>query len=292
MTAKEEYKVWFILGASSGLGLCLSKLLLALGYKVVACARHEASIDDKNCLKLICDITNPEQIRKAIEIADKTFGGIDVCVNSVGVANSFTIEESIEEDVRETFEINYWGTYYFLKEFIPYFRKKGKGTLISHSSQSGLSPRFYGAAYCSTKYAIEGLMSVAWLETKDFLRVMTVECGSYPDTNINGKWKETHNNLEETKLDCYKEEHLYDIHKANYRLQNLCNIPFSYRQLGEYKNHIEKAMEVLIEVVTSDEPLPRRLMLGQDACVKINAEANHINYDVFNSLKYLKRCSY
>lgn len=288
-----KYKVWFVLGASSGFGLCLSKLLLSLGYKVVACARHEAPIDDKNCLKLTCDITKPNQIQKAIEIADKTFGSIDVCINNVGISNFFTIEESKEEDVRETFEINYWGTYYFLKAFIPYFRKNNKkGTIITHSSQCGLSPRFYGVAYCSTKYAVEGLMSVAWLETKGFLRVMTVECGGFPETKLHEKWKTTHDSIYVTNLDCYKEEHLYDIHKFNYRLQNLCNIPFSYRQLGEYQNHLEEAMKILVEVVVSDEPLPRRLMLGQDSCVKINAEANHINFDVYNSLKYLKRCSF
>src|SRR2546428_8210087 len=86
----KENKVWFITGASSGIGLEITKSALEAGYKVVATGRSTEKVSkaigtaSDNLLIVKMDVTNSKEIVKAVKSAVGKFKTIDVLVNNAG----------------------------------------------------------------------------------------------------------------------------------------------------------------------------------------------------------------
>ena len=83
-------KVWFITGASKGLGLTLVKKLLAEGFSVAATSRNRQSLitaigeENKTFLPIEMDLTKNQDVKKAIAVTINHFGKVDVLVNNAG----------------------------------------------------------------------------------------------------------------------------------------------------------------------------------------------------------------
>ena len=81
-------KVWFVTGASKGLGLHLVKKLLHNGYRVAATSRNAQSLNndigevDEKFLPLEVNLTDDQDVKRAIQQTVAHFGGIDVVVNN------------------------------------------------------------------------------------------------------------------------------------------------------------------------------------------------------------------
>src|ERR1700742_3002370 len=100
-------KVWYVTGASQGLGLTLIKQLLSAGYRVAATSRSATGlqqaigiVDPTRFLPLEVDLTSAEAIRDAIDQTVASFGSIDVVVNNAGYGMEGTIEELEDEKIR------------------------------------------------------------------------------------------------------------------------------------------------------------------------------------------------
>lgn len=111
----QQDKVWFITGCSTGFGRQIAEQAIRAGYKVVVTARNVEQITDitagheESTLMLPLDVTSPDQIRTAIDQTIEKFNRIDVLVNNAGIGYFSSVEESIEEETRRMFEINFWG---------------------------------------------------------------------------------------------------------------------------------------------------------------------------------------
>ena len=96
-------KVWFITGASKGLGLKLAKTLLTEGYYVACTSRDKQSLikeigqENEKFLPIEMDLTNNKNVKHAIENTINHFGRIDVLVNNAGYSQIGTLEELSEE---------------------------------------------------------------------------------------------------------------------------------------------------------------------------------------------------
>ncbi|RZM19739.1 MAG: SDR family NAD(P)-dependent oxidoreductase, partial [Pedobacter sp.] len=92
-------KTWFITGASKGLGLILTKKLLAQGYNVIATSRTIDALksavanETNNFLPLAMNIVNENEVQDAIDQAIAHFGSIDVIVNNAGYGLMGGLEE-------------------------------------------------------------------------------------------------------------------------------------------------------------------------------------------------------
>ena len=98
-------KVWYVTGASQGLGLTLVKKLLANGYRVAATSRNAqvlkdavGLIDTGRFLPLSADLNNLDCIDESIRQTIAAFGQIDVVVNNAGYGMAGTVEEIAERD--------------------------------------------------------------------------------------------------------------------------------------------------------------------------------------------------
>ena len=103
----ENKRVWFITGASKGLGYAFTCAALKAGDKVVAVARtidNLAKLEEtyqESLLPLNLDVTDREAVFSTVETAVKHFGRLDIVVNNAGIMTMGMIEELNESDARK-----------------------------------------------------------------------------------------------------------------------------------------------------------------------------------------------
>jgi NADP-dependent 3-hydroxy acid dehydrogenase YdfG len=179
-------KVWFITGSSRGFGRVWTEAALKRGDKVAATARKLSSIADlkdkygDNVLTLELDVTNEEQVKKAVTQAHAHFGRLDIVCNNAGYSLVGTIEEAKADDVRALYETNIFGPLAVIKAALPLLRQQGGGHILGVSSNVGHITLPVIGYYCSSKWAFEAIHESLALEVKNFgIKVTIVEPGAY-----------------------------------------------------------------------------------------------------------------
>ena len=159
-----KQKVWFITGASRGLGFEITKAALAAGDKVVATARNIRDLSSikelgspENIYITLLDVTNEQQANEAAERAIENFGTIDVLVNNAAYGMLGAVEESTDKEIRKMYDVNVFGLLHVTRAILPYMRKQRSGQIINISSGAGLCGSEGWGLYCSTKFAVEGI---------------------------------------------------------------------------------------------------------------------------------------
>lgn len=184
-------KVWFVTGASKGLGLSLVKKLLGEGYKVAATSRNaeafrnEIGTQYENFLPLQMNPVNEQSVANAIADSLKAFGTIDVVVNNAGYGQLGTLEELSDKEARENFDANVFGSLNVIRCAMPYLREKKSGAIFNISSIAGFLGSFPGwGIYCATKFAVVGFTESLAEEAKEFGITATVVYPGYFRTNF------------------------------------------------------------------------------------------------------------
>jgi NAD(P)-dependent dehydrogenase (short-subunit alcohol dehydrogenase family) len=159
---KQNSRVWFVTGASRGLGAELVKAALAAGDRVVATARNPQSVTEAfgasdALLPLALDVTSEASVGAAVEAAVARFGRIDVLVNNAGYGVVGAVEETSGDDVRRVYETNVFGLLTVTRAVLPQLRKQRSGHILNLSSVGGYQSGPAFGIYCSTKFAVEGI---------------------------------------------------------------------------------------------------------------------------------------
>jgi NAD(P)-dependent dehydrogenase (short-subunit alcohol dehydrogenase family) len=171
----ENQKVWFVTGASKGLGLSLVKQLLSAGYNVAATSRTADSLskavgsgETEKFLPLEVSITTEQSVKEAVQKTIEKFGTIDVVVNNAGYGLFGTVEELSDEETRTNYDINVFGSLNVIRQTLPYMRAKRSGKIFNISSIGGFTADFPGVGiYCSTKFAVAGFTEALASEVKE-----------------------------------------------------------------------------------------------------------------------------
>lgn len=179
-------KVWFITGASKGMGLEVAKTVLANGNKVIATSR---SLDEliesmgeasENLLPLKVDITYEEEVKSAIDNGIETFGQIDVVLNNAGYYLVGSVEEVSDEEFRKTMDVNLFGMVNVIRQAMPYLREQQSGHIINISSSMGYIGYANTGSYNASKFAVIGLSEALAQEVKPFgIHVTVVAPGMF-----------------------------------------------------------------------------------------------------------------
>ncbi|WP_294675024.1 SDR family NAD(P)-dependent oxidoreductase [uncultured Fluviicola sp.] len=179
-------KIWFITGTSRGFGRVWTEAILKRGDKVAATARNLESISDfkekygDNVLTLELDVTNHDQVKKAVEQAHAHFGRLDIVFNNAGYSLVGTIEEATADEVRAMFETNVYGPLAVIQAALPLLRKQGGGHILGTSSNLGHVTLPVIGYYCSSKWAFEAIHESLAEEVKAFgIKVTIIEPGAY-----------------------------------------------------------------------------------------------------------------
>lgn len=249
----ESKKVWFITGASKGLGLALVKQLLAARHQVAATSRNSENLkravqfSEGAFLPLNVTLNEDQSVAAAIDETVKTFGRIDVVVNNAGYGIGGTMEELTDKEVRDSFDVNVFGTINVIRHVLPVMRQQREGHIINISSIAGIAPATGWSVYGATKHAVVGLTEVLAGDVKfSGIKVTLIAPGGFR-TNFN--------NPDSLVLAAKQIEEYGEIHASLKRFASM-----SGQQLGDP----QKAAKVIMEVAQMPEP-PLHLLLGSDA---------------------------
>jgi len=178
-------RVWFITGASRGLGARIAEAALAQGDAVVATARQAAAIEQRfgaqpGLLAVALDVTDEAQAARAVAVALDRFGRIDVLVNNAGFGLLGAVEEASADEVRRVYETNVFGLLNVTRAVLPSMRERRNGHVINISSLGGVQSFAGFGVYCSTKFAVEALTEALHAELAPLgLHATTVEPGYF-----------------------------------------------------------------------------------------------------------------
>ena len=254
-------RVWFITGATRGLGALIAEAALADGNAVVATGRNIAAITERfghsaALLPVALDVTDETQAKAAVQAAVERFGRIDVLVNNAGFGLLGAIEESSDADVRRMYDTNVFGLLNITRAVLPVMRAQRAGHVINMSSIGGYRAAAGFGAYSSTKFAVEGLTEALRAELKPLGIHATVVEPGYFRTDF----------LDATSLVV-----------AGNVIADYDETSGEVRRRATHMNHNqpgnpEKLAAAMVELVDAETP-PLRLPLGTDT-LKAIAEKN------------------
>ena len=176
-----------ITGCSKGIGFESALAFARAGHRVLATMRTPsrspelAALANSESLPIAVsamDVDSDDSVREGIAALTDAYGEIDVLVNNAGIESVGSVEELPLQDFRAVMETNFFGTLRCTQALLPRMRQRRAGCIVNVSSISGriATPPF--AAYCASKWAMEGLSEVLAAEMKTFgVRVLLVEPG-------------------------------------------------------------------------------------------------------------------
>ncbi|PZU13747.1 MAG: short-chain dehydrogenase/reductase, partial [Chryseobacterium sp.] len=254
-------KIWYITGASKGLGLALTKKLLKEGQKVIATTRtvdaliENVEANSSNLLPLKVDLTSDEEIRSSIEQGISHFGGLDVVVNNAGFGIGGSIEELSDYEVRESLDINILATIRVIHHALPHLRKQRSGHIINIASIGGVSASLGWSVYSATKFAIVGLSEGLALDVKNLgIKVTALAPGAFRTEFLT---KESLS-IAKNQISDYE-----DVHASILKFDKM-----NGNQIGDP----DKAAEVMLSLSEMQNP-PYLLFIGSDAYKRASNQA-------------------
>ena len=245
--------VWFITGCSTGFGRELARAVLAHGYRAVVTARDPESISPlaephgNRALTLALDVTDAQEVRAAVDVAQLTMGRIDVLVNNAGIGYFGAVEESDDAEVRRMFEVNVFGLAHMTQAVLPGMRKRRRGHIVNISSIGGIRAFPAVGFYNATKFAVVGLSESLAMEVEPLgIRVTIVE-----PSGFRTDWAGRSANEAPNEIADYAET-------AGANRRNIRG--YSGKQPGDPV----RAAEAIIKAVEAKDP-PLHLLLGKAA---------------------------
>jgi NAD(P)-dependent dehydrogenase (short-subunit alcohol dehydrogenase family) len=153
--------VALVTGANRGIGRALAAELVERGAaKVYATARDTAKVDLPGVEVLPLDITDPEQVAAAAEIARD----VTLLVNNAGISSGLSLLNSPEADIRREMEVNLFGTLNVTRAFAPTLVRNGGGAMLNVLSALSWYAFPGSGAYAMSKAAEWGMSNALRLE--------------------------------------------------------------------------------------------------------------------------------
>lgn len=166
-------RVWFITGASRGMGASFVRAALDAGDAVVATARRATDVEatfggEADVLGVTLDVTNTDEAAAAVAAAVARFGRVDVLVNSAGASFKGYFEEMSPEQVEQQLATNLLGPMNVTRAVLPVMRGQRSGLIVAVSSGAGLVGFEYSSVYAASKAGLEGWMGALTAEVAPF----------------------------------------------------------------------------------------------------------------------------
>ena len=260
-----DKKVWFITGASRGLGTDIAQQALAAGHTVIATGRNAERVlqavgAHDNLLTIALDVTDAQAAQRAVQVASERYGRIDVLVNNAGNFYAGYFEEISDAQLRAQMETNFFGPLNVTRAVLPAMREKRSGQVITITSTAGLVGSPFCAAYAASKFALEGWIEALRFDMAPFgIELMAVEPGFFrTELLVEGAstiWPEI-------SIDDYAERTAQTIGALK-------------RMNGQQPGDPVKLASVLVQLSDSGK-LPERFIAGADAMAAVEANLKTI----------------
>ncbi len=152
-----------VTGASSGIGVAVSKKLVELGYNVMMAARRVDRLEelakelgDKAAYRAT-DVTNPDDLKALVEATDAAFGQTDILVNNAGIMPLSPMSGRRTEDWDNMIDVNLRGVLHGIDAVLPQMAERQDGHIVNVSSVAGLAVTPISAVYSATKFGVRAI---------------------------------------------------------------------------------------------------------------------------------------
>lgn len=247
-------RIWFVTGATRGMGTDIVKAALNQGDHVVATGRDLdrlrevfADVPAERIALVELDVTNEALAQAAVKQAVTRFGRIDVLVNNAGFCLLGRFEEASAQQIEMQFATNVFGMANVLRAVLPVMRKQAQGRILNTSSIAGVKAVANATFYSASKYAVEGMTLALADEVAPLgIQVTAIEPGFFRTEFLNDRSAQ------------YGETHIDDYQPYGHARDLLAAAD------GQQQGDPAKLAEVIVRVVDLDKQ-SRQLLIGNDA---------------------------
>ncbi len=250
-------KVWLITGSGNGLGRDIAEAALAAGDSVVAGARRLEELDalveqyGERIKPVLLDVRNEQAAKAAVQVAVDVYGRLDVLVNNAGYGFFAPFEQMTSEQFRDVVETCLFGVVYTTHAALPVMREQKSGHIFQVSSVGGRMALPGNSPYHAAKWAVGGFSDSVAGEVAGFgVKVCTLEPGG-----IRTNWAQRAGEGSPEVLPEYE-----------------ASVGAIYKLLASVRGRAEgdpKKIADLIVTLASAEDVPKRLILGKDAEIRV-----------------------
>src|SRR5215213_6410037 len=280
----EITRVAVVTGTSSGIGFETALTLARNGFYTYATMRNlkkstsikEIANKEELPLKVVQLDVDDDQLSAKNAIQEEIISEkqrIDILVNNAGYGLIGPIEDtSIEEEIKPQFETNLYGVIRITQQVLPIMRRQKSGRIINVSSIGGIVGYPFSSAYCSTKFALEGLSESLSYEVDQFgIKVILIE----PALVIS----DFHNNV---KMAVKKGDNSSDDSPYTQMMQKLFE---EYKQVQEqYQIPAEEVANEILKAAILDNP-DRRYHVGKYSEMMKQAKMTMSDIECHNMMK-------
>jgi short-subunit dehydrogenase len=158
-------RVVFITGASDGIGKQLAIDFAARHAVVVGCGRSRERLIETlkqvrranpKSLMIACDVGDAEQVHEMMAQVQRDFGRIDILINNAGIGMRQPFADTPLATIEAIMRTNFLGAVYCTHEVLPSMLARGSGHIVNISSGAGKIGTLNMAAYCASKFAMNG----------------------------------------------------------------------------------------------------------------------------------------
>jgi NAD(P)-dependent dehydrogenase (short-subunit alcohol dehydrogenase family) len=250
-------KVWLITGSGNGLGRDVTEAALAAGDSVVAGTRRLEELGSlveqygERITPVTLDVRDEAAAKAAVQTAVDKYGRLDVLVNNAGYGFMAPFEQITSGQFRDVVETCLFGVVYTTQAAIPVMRQQRSGHIFQISSIGGRIAFPGNSPYHAAKWAVGGFSDSVAAEVAPFgVKVCTLEPGG-----IRTNWAQRAGENSPELLPDYEE-----------------SVGAIYKLLASVRGKAEgdpKRIAELIVNLASSEDVPKRLILGKDAEVRV-----------------------
>lgn len=181
-------KTILITGATSGIGKSTAELLAKQKNRIIICGRRQEKLDElklellkhTEIFSLNFDVSNLEEVEKAIESLPENWKNIDVLINNAGNAHGLDpLVAGKTNDWDTMIDGNVKGILYVSKTILPMMKQNNSGHIVNISSVAARQTYSNGVVYCATKKAVDVISEGMRLELTEFgIRVTNIQPGA------------------------------------------------------------------------------------------------------------------
>ncbi|WP_421108745.1 SDR family oxidoreductase [Streptomyces sp. NEAU-S77] len=167
MTARYAGQGVMVTGAARGIGRGIAArfagegadvLLVDTDPSVEDSARELADASGTRTLGVRADVTSPEDVARAVGLAESTWGRLDVLVNNAGVITISRLEDLTHDDWQKVLAVNTTGTFLCAQAAAAVMRRYGRGGRILNAASGQARQGFlYTPHYAASKFGVVGL---------------------------------------------------------------------------------------------------------------------------------------
>lgn len=184
--------VFWITGASSGIGKSLAIKLAAQNSKLILSSRNKIALEEvkalcknsKDIFILPLDLEDYKEASVKVSEALSFFGGVDVLVNNGGLSQRSLVEETNIMVDKRLMDVNYLGTVALTKALLPHFIENKKGHFVVTTSIVGKIGTPLRSSYAATKHALHGFFDSLRAEVFKHGIKVTLVCPGFVQTNV------------------------------------------------------------------------------------------------------------